>query len=147
MKVLRFASLFFALSCLFLPSAIIANGKPIAYRFQLLTQGANAFAPAKARKVQLKFQTAPKTIFSTVTNSQGLAEFRLDRCNEEDRAELIYRSDFPGKQLQRVEVTISCGTEDGEVNSYFMGIYSLTYGKYLASNLDDLGGACNLCKK
>ncbi len=135
------------LSCLVMSFATFANGKAITYSFQFLTQGASAFAPANNRRIQLRFQNSPKVGFYATTDDQGIANFRLERCNEEDNAELVYRSDFPDKKQQRVEVTISCGTEDAEATSYFMGIYSLTYGKYLANNLDGLDGPCYSCKQ
>jgi hypothetical protein len=137
----------FALLSLVLSSASFAHGKTILYRFQFLTQGASAFAPADNKRIQLRFQNSPKVGFYANTNDQGIADFKLERCNEEDNAELVYRSDFADKKQQRVQVTISCGTEDVEATSYFMGIYSLTYGKYLASSLDGLDGPCYSCKQ
>lgn len=144
MKVIKF----FVLSCLLLClAASFVNAKPITYSFQFLTQGASAFAPAERRRIQLRFLNSPKVGFYATTDNQGIANFRIERCSEEDNAELVYRSDFPDKKQQRVDVTISCGTEDAEADSYFMGIYSLTYGKYLASSFDGLDGPCYTCKQ
>lgn len=147
MKFIKSLMICCVLSSLIISGAISASGKNTLYQFQFLTQGASAFAPAKKRRVQLRFLNSPKVGVSALTDAQGIANFSLERCNEEDNAELVYRSDLPNKKLHRVEVTISCGTEDAEATSYFMGIYSLTYGKYLASNFDGLDGPCYLCKQ
>ncbi len=125
---------------------ISVQAKQIRYQFRFLTQGASAFAPAKSRKIQLRFKTNKKSIFNAVTDSQGNATFLSSRCKEDDPAELIFRSDMPDKTMFRVPVTISCGTEDSPAIAYNFGIYSLTYGKFLASSFDDLDGPCYDCK-
>ena len=125
---------------------ISVQAKQIRYQFRFLTQGASAFAPAKSRKIQLRFKTNKKSIFNAFTDSQGNATFLSSRCKEDDPAELIFRSDMPDKTIFRVPVTISCGTEDFPAIAYNFGIYSLTYGKFLVSSFDDLGGPCYDCK-
>ena len=123
------------------------QAQQIKYQFRLLIQGANAYAPAKKKQIQLQFKKSPKSTLSAVTDNQGNAVFNSARCNEEDPAELVFRSDFPDKTLYRVPVTISCGTEDAKALSYSFGIYSLTYGKFLAATMDDLDGPCYQCKQ
>lgn len=146
MKLVRlFLSLCLLLCSVSLSSASV-RAEQLRYQFRLLTQGANAYAPAKNKRVQLRFKNSPKVILTVLTDSQGMAVFRTARCNADDPAELIYRSDLPKNTLFRVPVTISCGTEDAKASSYSYGIYSLTYGKFLASIFDDLDGPCYQCK-
>jgi hypothetical protein len=132
-----------------LPLKAIGQSKKssILYKFRLLAQGANAFAPASRKKIKLRFTKSPQITLSGITNSQGMVSFSTKRCNEEDTAELIYQSDLTDKELYRVKVDISCGTEDGPVKFYDFGIFSLTYGKRLAANLDELEGPCYKCKQ
>ncbi|MGI8638533.1 MAG: hypothetical protein ACR2MG_01050 [Pyrinomonadaceae bacterium] len=146
MRLVRIFLSLCLLLCLVALSLISVQAKQIRYQFRFLTQGANAYAPAKSRRIQLKFKNSPKITLSASTDSQGMAVFRTARCNEDDPAELIYRSDLPKKTLFRVPVTISCGTEDAKASSYSFGIYSLTYGKFLAIIFDDLDGPCYQCK-
>jgi hypothetical protein len=146
---MRITKLFIALIVfcgLILMPLVNVQAKQIRYQFRFLTQGASAFAPAKNRKIQLRFKTNKKSIFNAVTDSQGNATFLSSRCKEDDPAELIFRSDMPDKTTFRVPVTISCGTEDSPATAYNFGIYSLTYGKFLVSNYDDLDGPCYDCK-
>jgi hypothetical protein len=131
-----------------LPLNVAAQSKksPISYKFRLLTQGASAFAPASRKNIKLQFTKSPQLTLSGITNSQGIVSFSTKRCNDEDTAELIYRSDFADKELYRVKIDISCGTEDSPVKFYDFGIFSLTYGKRLAADLDGLEGPCYKCK-
>jgi hypothetical protein len=152
--MLRKTSLFLLFAVLFafftqLPLKVAAQSKkaPIIYRFRLLTQGANAFAPASRKNVKLQFTKSPQITLAGTTNSQGVVNFSTKRCNADDTAELIYRSDFSDKQLYKVRVNLSCGTEDSPAKMYDFGIYSLTYGKLLAIDLDGLDGACYKCKE
>lgn len=86
MKVVKSLIFCCVLLGLVMSGAATANGKTTLYRFQFLTQGANAFAPAKSRRIQLRFLNSPKIGVSTTTDTQGVANFRLERCNEEDNA-------------------------------------------------------------
>ncbi len=127
-------------------SMVSVQASQIRYEFQFLTQGANAYAPATRKRIQFRFKNAPQITLSATTNSQGKAVFMSSRCNANDPAELIFRSDLPDHARYRVPVKVSCGTEDSKASSYSFGIYSLTYGKFLASIFDDLDGPCYKCK-
>ncbi len=146
MKITKTFIMLLVCCSLFLLPLISVQAKQIRYQFRFLTQGASAFAPAKSRKIQLRFKTNKKSIFNAVTDSQGNATFLSSRCKEDDPAELIFRSDMPDKTMFRMPVSISCGTEDSLAIAYNFGIYSLTYGKFLVSNYDDLDGPCYDCK-
>ena len=135
------------LLCLVSISTLSIQAGQIKYQFRFLTQGANAFAPAANKRIQLRFAKSPKITLSASTDSQGMAVFSSARCSEDDPAELIFKSDLPDKTLFRVPVAISCGTEDTKALSYSFGIYSLTYGKILAATMDDLDGPCYKCKQ
>ncbi len=147
MKFIKILLLSAVLLTLTMPSLAAAKPRAILYQFRFLIQGANAYAPAKGQRIQLKFKKSPAQTFAAVTDLQGFANFRLTRCKDDDPAELIFRSDFANHRLYRVPVDISCGTEDSPAKAYNFCLYSLTFGKYLVSSPDKLDGTCRLCKK
>jgi hypothetical protein len=144
-NLIRFTGIVLILSLVaFLP--VNVSAKQIRYQFRFLTQGANAYKPASQRKIQLIFKYLPKTTLVATTDKQGNAVFRTSRCKADDPAELVFRSDMPDKKLLRVPISTSCGTEDSPATSYNLGVFSLTYGKFLAISAEEIDGPCYSCK-